>query len=538
MHWHNAGNDGGHAAGHNGGNKSKNKTNNNSGVVVSGAPQHRAHGPWGKIGLFSRHFSHKVLINPVSSLYGILTARESGAELLIPPPDELAQLSAALTADAGAHFTRAQLAAFLLQYNGNVRAAAYAMERSLQWRRRYRFLPQGDLRRFEEVVFVHGKRSAYTGGVHLVFRLSAVGDAERAEGLDAVAAALVSQVEAQWAALGVHGDNPGKLRGRLIALVDCAGVTPGSFPASLVAHTLVTLDSNYPELAAEVHVVNVWWLVKRGLTALLEATSASTRRRVRIYRNDETGAEKLGIRFAPHSLPACFPRGRCACKACKKMKIAPGAGDHGEHGEEFAHGGLMGRYRRWESMSSAQKRQYIRHLLFYYLGLILFWPMHIFRLNVHPLLVTIIRARKLAQGFLERLRRGDPLALFAVTVVFFTWIAFSAAVLAWWAEYGSALLLQSVRHPPSTWGEARQMSGLFQRSISTSLQRSLGLEAGSLPGGGGAGSAADYVILEDGGWVMHQPTPTPLAVDAVPPPPPPPVSSLDVRRLFSSRNEL
>ena len=78
------------------------------------------------------------------------------------------------------------------------------------------------------------------------------------EGLDAVAAALMSHVEAQWAALGVQGDNPGKLRGRLIALVDCAGVTPGSFPASLVAHTLVTLDSNYPELAAEVHVVGLY----------------------------------------------------------------------------------------------------------------------------------------------------------------------------------------------------------------------------------------------------------------------------------------
>ena len=72
------------------------------------------------------------------------------------------------------------------------------MERSLQWRRRYRFLPQNDLRRFEDVVFVHGKRSAYTGGVHLVFRLSAVSEAERTEGLDAVAAALVSHVEAQW----------------------------------------------------------------------------------------------------------------------------------------------------------------------------------------------------------------------------------------------------------------------------------------------------------------------------------------------------
>jgi hypothetical protein len=217
------------------------------------------------------------------------------------------------------------------------------------------------------------------------------------EGLDAVAAALISHVEAQWAALGTQGDHPGRLRGRLIALVDCAGVTPGSFPASLVAHTLVTLDSNYPELAAEVHVVNVWWLVKRGLAALLEATSASTRQRVRIYRNDDTGAEKLGIRFAPHALPACFPRGRCACKTCRKINMEAARGEEGSDGqnagEEFAHGGLTGRYRRWSSMSSAQRRQYVRHLSFYYLTLVLFAPAHIVRVNVHPLLAAVVRAQ-------------------------------------------------------------------------------------------------------------------------------------------------
>ena len=356
----------------------------------------------------------------------------------------------------------------------------------------------------------------------MVFRLSAVSAAERAEGLDAVAAAIVSHVEAQWAQLGIQGDAPGRLRGRLIALVDCAGVTPGSFPASLVAHTLVTLDSNYPELAAEVHVVNVWWLVKRGLTALLEATSASTRRRVRIYRNDETGAEKLGIRFAPHALPACFPGGRCACATCKKLLAAGGVGSrHGSShglvisGEEVAHGGLTGRHQRWGTMSSAQKRQYLRHLFFYYLGLAVFWPMHIFRLNLHPLLVTIMRAQKLTHGFFVRLKRGDPVVVFAVTVVFFTWMAFAAAVLAWWAEYGSTLLLQSMRHPPTTWGEAWQMSGLFQRSISSSLERSLGLEAGTLPGGGFGLEDSDMAQLEDGGWVMHQPTPMPPAVPAV-----------------------
>ena len=68
----------------------------------------------------------------------------------------------------------------------------------------------------------------------------------------------------------------------------------------------MTLDHNYPELAAEVHVVNVWWLVKRGLAVMLEATSQRTRNRVRMYKNDDTGADKLAIRFNPHALPSCF----------------------------------------------------------------------------------------------------------------------------------------------------------------------------------------------------------------------------------------
>ena len=72
---------------------------------------------------------------------------------------------------------------------------------------------------------------------------------------------------------GNTGGQPRETPRRLIARLR---VSPG-VPRILVANTLVTLDSNYPELAAEVHVVNVWWLVKRGLTALLEATSASVR---------------------------------------------------------------------------------------------------------------------------------------------------------------------------------------------------------------------------------------------------------------------
>ena len=229
----------------------------------------------------------------------------------------------------------------------------------MRWREKYRFVSPKDLRRFEDVVSVHGGRSAYTGGVHLCLRLSAVSAAETREGLDAVAGALMAHVEAQWSQLCVSGPTPGKLRGRLVAIVDCAaGVTPGSFPASLVAHTLVTLDSNYPELAAEVHVVNVWWLVKRALSALLRGdVRVDPATRPDIPKRRERRGEASLIRFAPHSLPACFPQGKCACRTCKKMVrtgTSPDTPTGTDAEGEFQHGGLPTGSARW--------RQYLRHL--------------------------------------------------------------------------------------------------------------------------------------------------------------------------------
>jgi len=461
-----------------------------------------------RVGHASRVAAHAALVWTPSSLFGVLTGREFGAELCCPPRETLRLLrerlvstSAGSSIDAIEAFTEAQRCAFLLQYNGDPKRAAAAMQRSVRWRETYAFLPRSRLREFEDVVFVHGKRHAYTGGVHLVLRLSEIHRIQSELGYDAVVAAIVSHVEQQWLKLGVSGktgDHPGKLRGRLVALVDCRGIAPGTFPASLVATTLVTLDLNYPELAAEVHVVNVWWLVKRLLTTLLEATSASTRRRVRVYRGDDTGFEKLGIRFASHALPACFPGGKCGCRQCRRLarRDASFGNQTGTNSttQMFQHGGLLGRYYRWEQMSSAQRRQYVRHLSFYYVGLFTFWPVHIFRLNAHPFLVGIIRTRAFASEFLKKLRRGDPLCVFAATVAAFTSLAFVVASLAWWAEFGGALLIQSARHPPRTWEEAWKMHGLFKRSIGASLEGSLGLDRGTLGG-------YDLTVTEDGGWL-------------------------------------
>ena len=494
--------------------------------------------PLARVGHFTASLSRRVLVTTLSQMYGVLVGREFGAELHAPSPESDARLAEAIDAEArrekgtaspegktgivsdpndaakggssslssfaafGAN--RAHRAAFSLQYGGGgLRKTLAAMKKSAAWRderaREGGFLAPRDLRRFEDVVFTHGGRSAHTGGTYLVLRLCAVREIEREFGYDAVIDAIVSHAEQQWRKLAVKGET---LRGRLIALVDCAGVSPGTFPATLVARVVTTLDRNYPELAAEVHVVNVWWLVKRGLHALLEATSASTRRRVRIYRNDDTGAEKLTVRFADHALPACLPRGRCACRTCKRMTRA-GLGwneTRSRREREFAHGGLMqGGFKRheWAAMSSAQKRQYARHLLFYALGVATFWPLHVLRLNAHPVLLVIIRTRKMLGEFAVRLRKGDPVAVFVAAILVFTSLAFVVASLAWWAEYGSTLIIQSMRHPPKTWEEAWEMQGLFKRTIGASLEGSLGLESGSL----GMGKAGDILVMEDGGWL-------------------------------------
>ena len=262
------------------------------------------------LGHASRTAAHAALVWTPSSLFGVLTGREFGAELPCPPRDALLKLNEALEsggdASALSTFTEAQRCAFLLQYGNDPRKASTAMRRSVKWRETYAFLPRAQLRAFEDVVFVHGKRNAYTGGVHLVLRLSEVHRIQSELGYDAVVAAIVSHVEQQWAA-GRRRRPQGVSCAAVWWRSDCRGVTPGTFRL-LVATTLVTLDSNYPELAAEVHVVNVWWLVKRFLTTLLEATSASTRRRVRIYRGDDTGAEKLGIRFRQPRVARVLPR--------------------------------------------------------------------------------------------------------------------------------------------------------------------------------------------------------------------------------------
>ena len=81
--------------------------------------------------------------------------------------------------------------------------------------------------------------------------------------------------------------------------------------------------------------------------------------------------------------------------------------------------------------------------------------------------------------------------MFVAFVAFFTWSAFLVASLAWWAEFGSALLMQSARHPPKTWEEAWRMHGLFKRSIGASLEGSLGLDRGTIFAGGHDLAAAE-----------------------------------------------
>lgn len=325
------------------------------------------------------------------AVYDSVVATDTGYgnALLMPREYELHALKNKLSPTARMRFTDSQLAAFLLQWK-NSTAAAQAVERSLQWRRRYHFVDNAKMKEFENFVFIHGPKQSWSGGYQLVLRLRAAMDAVGMEGLDGVVAAVMTHAENEWARLKKSN---GVIRGRLVALVDCSGIDLTSLPISLVATTLVTLDANYPELAAEVHCVNVWWLMRRALQILLEVVSPDTKGRVLVYQADDDGIEKLHEKFSPHILPRCIVGGKCHCHICKNQAFVP----------RPPRRALAGSWRglTWQEMSSSQRRQYLRHLIVYSVALVVFYPMFYFRITIHPIMVTTFAMIR-RSGFRER----------------------------------------------------------------------------------------------------------------------------------------
>jgi len=335
----------------------------------------------------------------------VATDTGHGAVLVLPPEFEIHALKNKISPAARTKFTDTQLSAFILQYR-NISAAALAVERSLQWRKRYKFLNETNLKKFSNVAFIHGPRQTWSGGYQLVLRLRDAMDAVGVEGLDEVVAAVMTQAEQQWIALK---NSHGAMRGRLVALVDCSGIDLTSFPISLVATTLVTLDANYPQLACEVHVINVWWLMRRALQILLEVVSSNTKGRVKIYQADFDGIEKLHEKFSPHILPRCIVGGKCHCHRCKTQAFAvrPSAR------------ALAGSWRglTWQQMSGSQRRQYLRHLAVYSIALVVFYPMFYFRMTVHPVMATTLAMMR-RWGFR---RRFGAMLFVSLVLAGFTW---------------------------------------------------------------------------------------------------------------------
>ena len=336
----------------------------------------------------------------------IATDTGYGNVLVIPPQYEVHALKSKLSPTARARFSDVQLAAFLLQWK-NVTTAAQAVERSMLWRRRYEFLDDVTLKQFSNVVFIHGPKQSWSGGYQLVLRLRAAMDAVGGGGLDEVVAAVMTYAEQEWTRLR---NANGAMRGRLVALVDCSGIDLTSLPISLVSTALVTLDANYPELACEVHIVNVWWLMRRALQILLEVVSSSTKGRIVIYQADDDGIEKLHEKFSPHILPRCIVGGKCHCYKCKDEAFVTRPNRRA----------LAGSWRglTWQQMSGSQKRQYLRHLAVYSIALVVFYPMFYFRMTIHPVTATTLAMIR-RSNFRERAFFVSVIV--SVVIVGFTW---------------------------------------------------------------------------------------------------------------------
>ena len=271
-----------------------------------------------------------------------------------------------------------------MQRQNKIDIAAEAVERSAKWRSGYKFLDDGALRKFENVIFRH--RRLARGGAQVIFRLRAAHDMilkksslDSSLNLEMVVCAIVSVVEREWQKLRASGN--GRLRGGIVCVVDCAGLDITALPISLVAATLRLLDANYPELAAEVHVTSVWWAAKRALKALLDGVSTSSRARVHIYKSGDSGTEKLLDHFARHQLPSCIAGGTCKCRRCKSLPTAQMVRTREGTWRDIP----------WREMNASQRRQYVRHHFVYLVGLCAFYPMHFARMTAHPFLVSAVK---------------------------------------------------------------------------------------------------------------------------------------------------
>ena len=302
----------------------------------------------------------------------------------LPRESDIQRLIRAIETDAKDCFTYVQLACFLMQRQNKIDIAAEAVERSAKWRSGYKFLDDGALRKFENVIFRH--RRLARGGAQVIFRLRAAHDMilkksslDSSLNLEMVVCAIVSVVEREWQKLRASGN--GRLRGGIVCVVDCAGLDITALPISLVAATLRLLDANYPELAAEVHVTSVWWAAKRALKALLDGVSTSSRARVHIYKSGDSGTEKLLDHFARHQLPSCIAGGTCKCRRCKSLPTAQMVRTREGTWRDIP----------WREMNASQRRQYVRHHFVYLVGLCAFYPMHFARMTAHPFLVSAVK---------------------------------------------------------------------------------------------------------------------------------------------------
>ena len=218
---------------------------------------------------------------------------------------------------------------------------------------------------------------------------------------------LMTHAEHEWTRLK---QSNGVMRGRLVALVDCSGIDLTSLPISLVATTLVTLDANYPQLACEVHCINIWWLMRRALQILLEVVSSDTKERISIYQADDDGIEKLHEKFSPHILPRCIVGGKCHCLKCKNEPYVAST--------EARFGWLVARSHVAADVEFTAPSVFTTLGGVHHCAKCVFYPMFYFRMTLHPIMVTTFAMIR-RSGFRERAFVASLVV--SLVMIFFTW---------------------------------------------------------------------------------------------------------------------
>ncbi|KAG0558512.1 hypothetical protein M758_10G031400 [Ceratodon purpureus] len=207
-----------------------------------------------------------------------------------------------------------ELGRFLVAANGNVSNFISKVKKTVQWRERHHIFSATELKRWEHLVYWHGRDAQ--GRPTLIIRLGLAYTVLDPADHPGFAQAVVSQVEAGVLKLVVDKDDP-----TITVVMDCECENTVGFPLERLKSRIRLLQDHYPCRLASLLVVNLPPEMRGFAQEVLQILSPVTQKKVHLkgYRRY---MGLLAVQLGPGENVPPFLGGRCKCQICSSKVIS------------------------------------------------------------------------------------------------------------------------------------------------------------------------------------------------------------------------